>query len=314
LTGCFQVAQHPLHPDVYPVKAIPIVSVGMPVYNAERTLRAAVDSILNQTWRDLELVICDNASTDGTRRICEAYVAQDDRVRYFRNDRNIGASGNYNAAFRHSRGRFFKWASSNDTCHPDFLRRCVDVLLNDELVVLAHPLTRIVDGRGRAEDVRDNLDLRQSDPCARFRVLLERMRLNNMMNGVIRSDALRRTPLIRPFFSSDNSLMAELALHGKIAEVPEFLYYRRVDEETATAHKSAEEVAAHYNPGTRRAPLFSQWRIHGHYFGAAWRAPVSGGTKLRVCEYAVRSLFWKRGALFEDLRHGVRRLLGAGSA
>lgn len=286
----------------------------MPVYNAERTLRPAVDSILGQTWRDLELVICDNASTDGTRRICEEYAARDRRVRYIRHDRNIGASGNYNAVFRHSRGRLFKWASSNDTCHPEFLQRCLDVLLNDESVVVAHPLTRLVDATGATDDVRDGLDLRQRDPRDRFRLLIDRMRLNNMMNGVIRADVLRRTPLIRPFFSSDSSLMAELALHGTIAEIPEFLYFRSVDRETATARKSAEEVAEHYNPGTRRAPLFSQWRLHGHYFGAIWRAPVSGRDKMRLAEYVVRSLFWKREALFEDVRHGIRRLVHMKSA
>lgn len=291
----------------------PLVSVGMPVYNAERTLRPAVDSILGQTWRDLELVICDNASTDGTRQVCEDYAARDSRVRYFRNEKNIGASGNYNAAFRHARGRFFKWASSNDTCHPEFLQRCLDVLLNDESVVLAHPRTRLVDGAGRTEDVRDDLDLRQDDPGTRFRLLIRRLRLNNMMNGVIRADVLRRTPLIRPFFSSDSSLMAELALHGKIAEIPEYLYFRRVDSETATARKSAQEVAEHYNPGTRRAPLFSQWRLHGHYFGAIRRAPIPASAKARLCAYVVRSLFWKRGALCEDIRHGLRRLRQAKS-
>jgi glycosyltransferase involved in cell wall biosynthesis len=296
------------------MSANPLVSVGMPVYNAERTLHAAVDSILGQTWRDLELVICDNASTDGTRQICEQYAARDSRVRYFRHERNIGASGNYNAVFRRSRGRFFKWASSNDTCHPEFLQRCLDVLLDDESVVLAHPLTRVVDGTGRTEEVRDGLDLRQDDPADRFRALIDRLRLNNMMNGVIRADVLRRTPLIRPFFASDCSLMAELALHGKIAEIPEFLYFRRVDSETATARKSAAEVAEHYNPGTRRAPLFSQWRVHGHYFGAIRRASIPGRAKMRLAGYVARSLFWQREALFEDVRRGFRRLLHLRSA
>ena len=289
----------------------PIVSVGMPVYNAEQTLRATLDSILGQTCADLELVISDNASTDATRAICEEYVARDSRVRYLRNPENLGASENYNNAFRQSHGKYFKWASSNDTCHPVFLERCLDVLQRDESIVIVHPLTRIVDDNGRTEDLRDNLDLRQDDPCVRFRLLLERMRLNNIMNGVIRSDVLRRTPLIRPFYASDVSLMAELALHGKFAEVPEYLFFRRMDAQTATSRKPAEEVAAHFNPKTRKAPKFSTLRVHAHYLGAIWRAPI--GMRARWClhRYVARTFIWQRAAVMADVRQGLSSLMRA---
>ncbi len=289
----------------------PLVSVGMPVYNAEQTLRETLDSILGQTCTDMELVISDNASTDGTRTLCEDYAARDSRVHYLHNPENLGASENYNKVFRQSRGKYFKWASSNDTCHPAFLERCLDVLRRDDTVVIAHPLTRIHDEAGLSEDLRDNLDLRQDDPCIRFRLLLERMRLNNVMNGVIRSDVLRRTPLIRPFFASDVSLMAELALHGKFAEVPEYLFFRRMDAKTATARKPAEEVAAHFNPKTRRAPKFSTLRVHAHYLGAIWRAPI--GMRARWClhRYVARSFIWQRTAVMADVRQGLSSLIRA---
>ena len=77
----------------------PRVSIGLPVYNGENFLEEAVESLLAQTFEDFELIISDNASTDRTKAICQAYAAQDDRVRYFRNHENIGASGNFTRVF-----------------------------------------------------------------------------------------------------------------------------------------------------------------------------------------------------------------------
>src|SRR3989442_1823225 len=71
----------------------PRVSVGMPVYNGERYLAEAVDSLLAQTYEDFELIICDNASTDRTGEIARSYAARDTRVRYARNEKNLGAGG-----------------------------------------------------------------------------------------------------------------------------------------------------------------------------------------------------------------------------
>jgi glycosyltransferase involved in cell wall biosynthesis len=287
----------------------PAVSVGMPVYNAETAIRAAVDSILAQTFRDFELIIVDNASTDGTRRICEEYARKDDRIRYVLNPRNLGACENYNQAFRHARGKFFKWASGNDTCHPELLGRCLEVLTRQDNVVLAHPLTKIIDEQGRVQELRDELDLRQADPAARFRALLKRVRLNNMLNGVFRSDVLRNTPLHRSYFGSDVSLMAEVALHGQIAEVPEYLFFRRMDRNSATKLRNEAELAEFYNPQGRGMPLFSLWRFFGHLAGAIWRAPVPVSSKWALYSYVVRSMIWKRHHLQAEIRAGSRWLL-----
>src|SRR6202789_2802935 len=81
----------------------PTVSVGMPVYNGETYLEVAISSVLAQSFDDLELIICDNASTDRTAEICQDYAARDPRIRYFRNAQNLGAAPNYNLAFSHAR-------------------------------------------------------------------------------------------------------------------------------------------------------------------------------------------------------------------
>ena len=99
----------------------PRVSIGMPVYNGEKYLEEAIQSILAQTYSDFELVISDNASTDKTQEICLEYAARDSRVRYHRNEKNLGAAPNYNRTFELSTGQYFKWADYDDLLAEEFL-------------------------------------------------------------------------------------------------------------------------------------------------------------------------------------------------
>src|SRR3569833_191665 len=114
----------------------PKVSIGLPVYNGENIFRETLDSILDQTFEDFELIISDNASTDHTEAICQSYVDRDKRVRYLRNPENIGASGNYTRVFEAASGENFKWAAHDDVCATTFLAECVNVLDRDPAIVL----------------------------------------------------------------------------------------------------------------------------------------------------------------------------------
>ena len=128
---------------------MPRVSIGLTVFNSERSLDESIQSLLAQTFQDFELIVSDNASTDRTRQIALSYAAQDDRVKYMRNRMNIGVAGNFNQAFRLSSGEFFKWAAYDDLCAQDFLLRCIEVLDRDPDVVLAYPRTVGIDEHGR---------------------------------------------------------------------------------------------------------------------------------------------------------------------
>ena len=99
----------------------PQVSIGMPVYNGEATVRKAIDSILAQTFNNFELIISDNASTDGTEAICRKFAEQDVRVKYFRQTENLGAGANFEFVLRRSVGDYFMWAAADDRRSPDFL-------------------------------------------------------------------------------------------------------------------------------------------------------------------------------------------------
>jgi glycosyltransferase involved in cell wall biosynthesis len=86
----------------------------MPVYNGEKYIREALDSLLDQTFTEFELIISDNASTDSTAAICAYYTARDLRIRYIRQNKNLGALGNFLAVVNEARGEYFMWAAHDD--------------------------------------------------------------------------------------------------------------------------------------------------------------------------------------------------------
>ena len=221
--------------------AVPEVSIGLPVYNGADYVAEAIESILNQSFQDFELLIQDNASTDATEDICLAYAARDRRVSYVRNPRNVGAAGNYNLVFERARGRYFKWAAHDDVCAPDFLERCVEALERDPAVVLCCGQTMLINDDGSPVDYDheqkcyvtrhgervgqiDPLHRAEGDrPAGRFWDVLVRTMRTFEIFGVIRSDMLRRTRLHGGYYGSDKVLLAELSLLGRFHLLPQVL-------------------------------------------------------------------------------------------
>ena len=99
----------------------PTISIGVPVYNGEETLTAALDSLLAQSFTDFEIIISDNASTDKTEDICLSFCKRDSRIIYIRQEKNIGAAKNFEFVLNESRGRYFMWAAADDLRSSNFL-------------------------------------------------------------------------------------------------------------------------------------------------------------------------------------------------
>ncbi len=108
-------------------------------------LQPQFEALLGQTFEDLELIISDNASTDATEEICRDFAARDKRIRYFRQERNIGAFPNHTFVLDQSRSELFKFASHDDLYARDLIERCVAALDERPEVVLAHSWTAVID-------------------------------------------------------------------------------------------------------------------------------------------------------------------------
>lgn len=292
----------------------PRVSIGMPVYNGERYLEETLDSFLAQTFEDFELIISDNASTDGTQEICRAYVAQDRRIRYYRNAQNLGAARNYNYVFELATGEYFKWAAHDDLCAPEYLARCVAVLDREPAVVLCYPQTTLIDEHGEPiGSYFDGLNLRSPQPHERYAHYHNRFRLYGKCNallGLIRSSVLGMTPLIGNYVSSDRILLGELALRGEFYEIPEHLFLRRDHPQTSVrAHRAKAERATWFDPAARGKLQLSKWRWFFEYLASIRRVRMSWGEKMRCYAQVGRWVLWNRIKLSNELILAAKHVL-----
>jgi glycosyltransferase involved in cell wall biosynthesis len=239
------------------MEKLPKLSIGIPVYNGERFLDELLVNLRHQTFQDFEIVICDNASTDRTRQLSLDFAKKDRRIRYHRNDRNLGAHPNFNKVFALSRAPLFKWAAHDDLYDPTFLGKCVEILDENPDVVVAHSDCVCVDELCRpfvatASDTfvdprtgyifkLDPVGLAEGpSPVTRFREILFRMQANMPIFGVIRRDALMRTGLQRDFYGTDKLVVAELALLGRFAQIREKLYMKRFHSKMSWALSISE--------------------------------------------------------------------------
>lgn len=268
--------------------ANPTISIGMPVYNGENYIAAALNSILAQSFSDFELIISDNASTDGTEEVCRNYQARDARIRYYRNPSNWGAAKNHNQVFELSSGRYFKWASHDDVLAPDFLSRCVSVLEEDSSVVLCDSRITLIDNFSKRTIPlpKTVAMVASSSPSERFGGVILHDRLCADIYGVIRSDALRNTSLIGPYVGSDRTLRAELALLGRFYEVPEYLFYLRDHAERSVRSMPAHhQRVAWFDPDRMDQKVLPHWRILCEYWKTIQRAPLTSGQRFRCRLY-----------------------------
>ena len=284
----------------------PAVSIGMPAFNSACTLRASIDCLLDQTFRDFELIISDNASSDATWTIIQEYASRDSRVVGLKQSRNIGANGNYSAVFRVARGRYFKWASSNDWCSAEFLALCVAHLEAHSDVALVAPRTRLfTDTPSDAIDYVHDVPFDQADAVERFKRVCQQLALNNVLNGVVRTDVLRRTQLIEHYPGADVVLLGHIALLGKITLLDDYLFYRRMDRETATHLMNKEELHRHHYPQRTVRSLFPTWRFMAGWVGAIRSSNLSDGDARRALLWVMRVANWRRADLSRDLMDAV---------
>ena len=235
----------------------PIVSIGLPVFNGERYLRQALDSLLGQDFQDFELIISDNASTDRTAEICRAYVAKDRRIRYYRNESNIGSARNYRRLFELARGEFFKWCSHDDVCHASFLTRCLDTFeFAPPSVVLVYPQCVFIGEYGEMLPRRcDSLESRNKQPFRRLAKVIRNVSNGGPLWGLIRKESLRGSKLTSPVSYWDDLLLAELSLLGEIWELAEVHFQVRCYHGNAVGICSAEQgstVLSNPNKASRK--------------------------------------------------------------
>ena len=107
----------------YEGKVDNLVSVVLPTRNRSTYLKDSLQSVINQTYEDLEVVVVDDASTDDTKQLLESFQAKDCRIRYICNENPGGASAARNTGIKHARGTFIAFQDDDDIWHPEKIQR-----------------------------------------------------------------------------------------------------------------------------------------------------------------------------------------------
>jgi len=267
------------------VSAVPRLTIGLPVYNGENYLAEAIEALLGQTYENFELIIADNASTDGTADICRRYAWEDPRVRHLRHPENIGLARNHNCLVAEARGELFKWASHDDLYGKDLIRLCVEALDEKQDIVLAHSWTALIDGAGQViRALHYGLATSSPSPPTRFKSMLFDIGGDDD-SGVIRMPVLRQTALNGSYYRADRTFVSELALAGPFYHVPDWLYFRRDHpERAARAFTSVRDWCTNLDPRRANRLRHPAIRLYGEYiwgFIAAIRnAPLSRAERI----------------------------------
>lgn len=266
----------------------PRVSIGLPVYDGENYLAETLDSILAQTFCDFELVLSDNASTDGTEAICRKYAASDPRIRYVRNAENLGAAQNYNRVFKLSKGEYFKWNGHDDPLAATFLERCVEVLDRDPETVLCFARIRAIDARGEEHDVgaltartfAPKPQLGSAQAHVRFYHTVVADHPQGAIFGLIRRRILEQTALIGGYRSSDLPLLGELALRGRFHQLPEALQNRRFHpQQGRNVYRTRQLREVWFDPNRSQARSHPYWRLLQEHLASIRRAAPDRRTR-----------------------------------
>jgi glycosyltransferase involved in cell wall biosynthesis len=285
----------------------PYLSIGLPVFNGEKYLRQAIDSILFQSYSDFELIISDNASTDKTQQIISEYAKIDCRIKSYRNKKNIGAPANYNLTFKLSSGKYFKWAAYDDVLSRDYLLKCIRVLENDSSIVFCHSRVGCIDENGFLIGNYDDKTLQKigsNKPHERFADLISPRNTCWAIHAVMRSSCLRKTPLHGNYLDADRNLLAELGLMGRIYEIPEQLFLRRDHPQAYTRVYYSNNVIPDYREQlvwwtggkTTRLLVLPHWKNYIEFFNSVNRVPLKWSERL-LCYREIGRYLLNEGGL-----------------
>jgi glycosyltransferase involved in cell wall biosynthesis len=291
----------------------PLVSIGLPVYNGEKYIGEAIESFVNQSFTDWELLISDNASTDNTQEICLDWCEKDRRITYHQNMVNVGSSKNYTIVFEKSIGKYFKWTGHDDVYDRTYLEQCVRALEKDPKIVLCHSRIVKIDHEGKllvSESAAPVIS--DPDPYVRFKSSLEKAW--DYVWGVGRRDVFARTRLLGPFVHHDIPFISALSLFGNLYEIPETLCQIREHPECygqSFGDTLVRDRIGWYDPKLENTMCFPTWRLLREHGAGVFAAPVGIGTRVRCCTELGAWSIRHRGALWHEAVWLLWQLPGA---
>lgn len=217
--------EEPLEINFLFMAEYPLVSIGMPVYNEERFIRASLESIIAQDYPNIELIISDNASTDNTGHICKEFSSQYDWITYHQRHQNHGPIDNFNYVLHKSKGKYFMWASGHDTWMSNYISSCAHLLETHPKATIVFGCSNWINEHGKTFSKESGwTDTRGLSVIARYHTVL----WGNMhpILGLINSNALKQSKLLSTV-GADLIALASLSLQGDFIHAANTHWSRR---------------------------------------------------------------------------------------
>ena len=223
------------------ISELPLVSIGVPVFNAQETIVAALDSILDQDYPNIEIIISDNCSTDKTAQICQNYAKRDSRIKLNINEINVGAIENFRIVAKRAKGKYFFWAAGDDTWKPRFIRTLVNELEANPRAGVALCAVRREYPNGTLKDIIKFEGKNDPKRLTEFRVAANllspnkkvmALKYNLFIYGIFNYRAIQETFTIADyiFIYGERAFLTPVALAYKFCYVNEELFVKRIYE------------------------------------------------------------------------------------
>lgn len=207
---------------------LPLVTIGVPVYNGGEHLRQTLNSLLQQDYARLEIIIADNASTDDTAEIAREYANTYPNIIYHRHAENLGSAVNFTKLTEMAHGKYFMWAATHDKWSSSMISRAVEVMESDSTVVVSYPLPYWLTAEGKEIPVDTTLiDTRTSTKVSRFVITIWSLTACPQIYGVHRLSTIKQMMPCRKMFGPDTFILARLACKGSFAVLTDQKFFLR---------------------------------------------------------------------------------------
>jgi glycosyltransferase involved in cell wall biosynthesis len=271
----------------------PRVSIGIPIYHGEIFLEETLQCLLNQSFRDFEIIITDNNPGGEVQAKAEAYAGKYEFIRYIIHPKNQGALQNWNSLIPLARGEYFLYAGAHDLLSENALERMVDTLDRYPSVVLAYAPTQFISSDGIPFD--KDIGLLDTTGSSMVQRYIQVMWGNQeALYGLMRMDSIRRTRLQKMIVGSGAVWLAEMALFGEFKVCCDTLRYRRSNRELQNREEQLRRYHLTLFP-KKRIRILPHWRIPCQYFRACFRGKMPPLTRLRLIFYVL---------IMSPLKHG----------
>ena len=290
----------------------PKVVIGLPVYNGQKFIGAAIESHLEQSFGDFKLVISDNGSTDETPQICDNYARQDSRVLVVRSPENRGILWNHRRVLEaiDSPDQYFRWAGADDVMGPGLLDAMVSVLDTRPEVHAVMPDTKNIDDEGQVIGTMARvLDLQSPDVVQRARDLLVANYQHVVAYGLLRASTLSAMRTGPNYIGWDPVFIWELALRGPIVQVNGPALFRRFHAGSISRVKTVKEMRKWVEPNAKGGMNFPHWTWAYERARVLLACPMSLRHRLRIAAFLGRVTIWQRDSLARDITQAARRTL-----